>query len=191
MFTILGLAVYPAGATAHQCANRCNAFCINTDVRLYLNPAPVPHDTRCGCVICPDCRAGTPCANCDGGCVVCNGTLPPGPVELPPRRPPPAAGHTLSPLTVRGSAIELMPGQEDAELVEVAMPPCACSGAGRRRRLKVLAVLVVLVLASIGLDVAFTRRSKALHPRRARGSTATAVPTASGATCRTCPATIA
>mmetsp|Transcript_68678 Transcript_68678/g.191438 ORF Transcript_68678/g.191438 Transcript_68678/m.191438 type:complete len:254 (+) Transcript_68678:3068-3829(+) len=42
-----------------------------------------PHDSRCGCPICPLCRPGQPCAQCtEGGCVVCLGLVPPGPSEI-------------------------------------------------------------------------------------------------------------
>ena len=58
-------------------------------VMAHLSLIPVPHDTRCGCVFCPDCSCTTvsnksdglkevvphPCANCDGTCVVCIGVV--------------------------------------------------------------------------------------------------------------------
>ena len=43
---------------------------------------PYPHDDRCGCPICPDCRPGAPCPQCTGSCVVCRGIVPPGPTEI-------------------------------------------------------------------------------------------------------------
>jgi hypothetical protein len=43
---------------------------------------PIPHDNRCGCVFCPDCRQGHPCSGCDGNCVVCIGIVTHGPTSL-------------------------------------------------------------------------------------------------------------
>ncbi|KAH8046218.1 hypothetical protein JL722_13823 [Aureococcus anophagefferens] len=42
---------------------------------------PYPRDTRCGCTFCSDCRPGRPCSQCNGGCVVCRGVVPPGPAS--------------------------------------------------------------------------------------------------------------
>ena len=46
---------------------------------------PFPRDSRCGCPICPDCRRETPCAGCNGDCVVCQGVVPPGPTVVDSR----------------------------------------------------------------------------------------------------------
>ena len=58
----------------------------------YLVQDPYPHDSRCGCPICPDCRYQQPCgglgysgSSCDGSCVVCTGLVPPGPLEITPK----------------------------------------------------------------------------------------------------------
>ena len=61
---------------------RWATYCIDDDILTYLALDPVPHDTRCGCPICPDCRRDAPCAGCNGDCLVCVGTLPPGPTSL-------------------------------------------------------------------------------------------------------------
>ncbi|KAJ8603287.1 hypothetical protein CTAYLR_006957 [Chrysophaeum taylorii] len=37
----------------------------------------LPYDVRCGCHICPFCRPGAQCDQCDGSCVVCRGLVPP------------------------------------------------------------------------------------------------------------------
>ena len=52
------------------------------DVGLHISMEPYPHDVRCGCPICPDCRKGVPCELCHGDCLVCRGLVPPGPTEL-------------------------------------------------------------------------------------------------------------
>lgn len=41
------------------------------DTSRYLQTIPYPHDVRCGCQICPDCRPNDPCATCHGSCCVC------------------------------------------------------------------------------------------------------------------------
>ena len=48
----------------------------------HLQLEPVPLDSRCGCVLCPDCRPGSPCGTCYGNCVVCKDIVQPGPREL-------------------------------------------------------------------------------------------------------------
>ena len=57
-------------------------FCkpIENPEDIILNP--VPHDRRCGCVFCPECRPGSPCSTCPGTCAVCVGIVKPGPLEL-------------------------------------------------------------------------------------------------------------
>jgi hypothetical protein len=60
-----------------KCTHR-QTFCNATRIRDHLVLKPFPHDSRCGCPICPDCRPGKPCPQCPGSCVVCRGTLPPG-----------------------------------------------------------------------------------------------------------------
>jgi hypothetical protein len=64
-------------------------FCESKDIGRYLIQEPYPHDSRCGCPICPDCRYQQPCgglgmsgSSCDGSCVVCMGLTPPGPLEI-------------------------------------------------------------------------------------------------------------
>ena len=51
-------------------------------MRPHISMSPYPHDVRCGCPICPDCRKGVPCELCEGNCVVCHGLVDPGPTEL-------------------------------------------------------------------------------------------------------------
>ena len=60
-----------------------HSFCTSDDTILdHLVYEPYPHDTRCGCTICPECRQGDPCPMCDGTCVVCRGYLEHAPTEL-------------------------------------------------------------------------------------------------------------
>lgn len=59
------------------CEHR-QSFCNTSDIKQFLKMTPYPHDSRCGCVICPDCRPGKACPQCPGSCVVCRGVLPPG-----------------------------------------------------------------------------------------------------------------
>ena len=70
-------------------SNFCSELKSETDIYQYLCTDPVPHDTRCGCTLCPDCREKKPCPECDGDCVVCLGILNPGPLDLEtPWQPP-------------------------------------------------------------------------------------------------------
>lgn len=59
-----------------------SSFCNRNDIAAHLVQAPYPHDSRCGCPICPTCRPGAPCGQCSGNCVVCLSLVPPGPSEL-------------------------------------------------------------------------------------------------------------
>jgi len=59
-----------------ECGHR-QTFCNSSEIRRYLERTPYPHDTRCGCPICPDCRPGRPCPQCPGNCVVCLRLVPP------------------------------------------------------------------------------------------------------------------
>lgn len=53
------------------------------DITDYLVLEPYPHDKRCGCAICFDCRPGKPCGTCEGGdCAVCRGYIQHGPQEV-------------------------------------------------------------------------------------------------------------
>lgn len=63
------------------CEHR-SSNCKSSDVKEHLEMKPYPRDTRCGCPICMDCRRGRPCALCSGACVVCRGTVDPGPKGL-------------------------------------------------------------------------------------------------------------
>eukprot|EP00930_Biecheleria_cincta_P008294 TRINITY_DN10970_c0_g1_i1.p1 TRINITY_DN10970_c0_g1~~TRINITY_DN10970_c0_g1_i1.p1 ORF type:complete len:843 (-),score=82.33 TRINITY_DN10970_c0_g1_i1:311-2788(-) len=56
----------------------CSVYCREDRLDSYIVASPYPHDTRCGCPICPDCQQGLPCPQCDGTCVVCTGKVPPG-----------------------------------------------------------------------------------------------------------------
>jgi len=67
----------------------CARLCTTFDIASFLVLTPYPHDSRCGCPICPDCKEGDPCALCgspDGNwnCAVCQGFILPGPRELDP-----------------------------------------------------------------------------------------------------------
>ena len=42
----------PAGSSGCSCP----AYCINDHVLSNIKKLPIPHDTRCGCVFCPDCK---------------------------------------------------------------------------------------------------------------------------------------
>ena len=60
-----------------------HSFCVSDESIIdNLVFEPYPHDSRCGCTICPECRQGDPCPMCDGSCVVCRGYLEPAPTEL-------------------------------------------------------------------------------------------------------------
>jgi hypothetical protein len=60
-----------------------HSFCTSDDTIMdHLVYEPYPHDSRCGCTICPECRQGDPCPMCDGSCVVCRGYLEHAPSEL-------------------------------------------------------------------------------------------------------------
>lgn len=41
-------------------------WCKEEDVLDHLKLEPYPHDDRCGCCICPECRPGRPCGTCHG-----------------------------------------------------------------------------------------------------------------------------
>ena len=60
----------------------CRLFCDNSNIQSHLVQEPYPHDSRCSCPICPDCRPRQPCPQCDGNCVVCQGAVPHGPTSL-------------------------------------------------------------------------------------------------------------
>lgn len=76
-FACLGTDRENAGCTMHW-----SRFCKASDVPEHTLLLPYPHDSRCGCRFCPDCKRGDPCRGCDGTCVVCRGVVPPGPREL-------------------------------------------------------------------------------------------------------------
>jgi hypothetical protein len=58
---------------------RCRLFCQSEGIHRHLDDSSgYPIDRRCSCPICPDCRPEHPCPSCDGGCVVCAGSVPPG-----------------------------------------------------------------------------------------------------------------
>ena len=64
--------------------NSWSWFCFSSDTAAHLKLEPYPHDTRCGCPVCPYCRVGAPCEQCQGDCPVCKGAVAPGPMELAP-----------------------------------------------------------------------------------------------------------
>ena len=65
------------GTSGSSCG--CRLFCNSADIQANLVLTPFPHDRRCSCPICPDCKPGQPCNQCSGGCVVCRGVVPPAP----------------------------------------------------------------------------------------------------------------
>eukprot|EP00930_Biecheleria_cincta_P011809 TRINITY_DN11490_c0_g1_i1.p1 TRINITY_DN11490_c0_g1~~TRINITY_DN11490_c0_g1_i1.p1 ORF type:complete len:1512 (+),score=263.29 TRINITY_DN11490_c0_g1_i1:19-4554(+) len=60
----------------------CRMYCGDDIPQEFYAVDPYPHDTRCGCPICPDCRPNRPCPGCDGSCVVCTGRVKPGSLQL-------------------------------------------------------------------------------------------------------------
>jgi len=85
------------------------------DIAAYLVLTPYPHDARCGCPICPDCKEGSPCDRCgspdgsDWNCAVCAGFILPGPRELDPAWVPQTEEMKAK------SAIEPAPETEDQQ----------------------------------------------------------------------------
>ena len=59
-----------------------SSFCNGNDIFANLVNEPYPHDRRCGCPICPNCKFRKPCEQCSGDCVVCKGVVVPGPTSL-------------------------------------------------------------------------------------------------------------
>mmetsp|Transcript_36824 Transcript_36824/g.84844 ORF Transcript_36824/g.84844 Transcript_36824/m.84844 type:complete len:454 (-) Transcript_36824:11-1372(-) len=57
----------------HRRCTHTTSYCRSDRVQEHISLTPFPHDTRCGCPICPDCAPGKPCAQCHGTCVVCRG----------------------------------------------------------------------------------------------------------------------
>jgi hypothetical protein len=83
------LHVFPKGSN-HRCPNGCSSFCKQENLANFISTTPVPHDTRCGCVFCPDCLPGKPCDLCDGQCVVCRGIVSSGATSMSQAAPSPA-----------------------------------------------------------------------------------------------------
>mmetsp|Transcript_53774 Transcript_53774/g.117340 ORF Transcript_53774/g.117340 Transcript_53774/m.117340 type:complete len:794 (+) Transcript_53774:191-2572(+) len=69
------------GSFNSNCRHR-SSYCTASGIREHLSYDPYPHDTRCSCPICPDCRPNKACNNCPGDCVVCRGIVRPGWEEL-------------------------------------------------------------------------------------------------------------
>lgn len=63
-------------------SNFCKPLRTAEDIDEHLMLEPYPHDRRCGCPICSECRPNTPCGTCPGDCAVCEGWLQPGPSQL-------------------------------------------------------------------------------------------------------------
>lgn len=59
-----------------HCQHRMSS-CKSDNLEQHLRLTPYPHDARCGCPICPECRPGKPCPQCHGTCVVCRQVVPP------------------------------------------------------------------------------------------------------------------
>ena len=70
------------GESRNPACTHGSSFCERDGIAEHLVQAPYPHDSRCGCPICPTCRPGSPCEQCPGNCVVCRSLVPPGPSEL-------------------------------------------------------------------------------------------------------------
>ena len=64
-------------------SNFCRPITSSSDIKKYIaiNAGGIPYDTRCGCVICSDCRYGKSCEYCPGDCCVCKGYVNPSPNE--------------------------------------------------------------------------------------------------------------
>jgi len=64
-------------------SNFCRPINSLSDINNYIatNDGGIPYDVRCGCVICSDCRYGSPCSFCSGDCCVCRGSVNPSPNE--------------------------------------------------------------------------------------------------------------
>lgn len=71
------------GFVRNRLCTHGSSFCNNRELLANLVMEPYPHDRRCGCPICPNCKPHKPCEQCDGHCVVCQGVVPPGPTALP------------------------------------------------------------------------------------------------------------
>ena len=67
-----------AGRSYNEClcggwSNGCNGgyFFSQQKINRYIKSGtperPYPHDSRCGCCVCPTCAPGIPCIDCDGG----------------------------------------------------------------------------------------------------------------------------
>jgi len=74
----------------HRSRCKCgywSSFCYEItsleDISKYIsiNDGGIPYDTRCGCVMCSDCRFNRPCQDCSGDCCVCRGYVNPSPNE--------------------------------------------------------------------------------------------------------------
>lgn len=70
------------GYQKHPLCKHGSSYCKTSGILEHLELEPYPHDDRCGCPICPICAPGAPCEQCDGQCVVCVGTVEPGPRAL-------------------------------------------------------------------------------------------------------------
>jgi hypothetical protein len=65
--------------SACLCKPSWSTFCLHAAIPQSFAKEPYPHDRRCGCIPCPDCRKKQPCENCNGSCVVCLGLVEPAP----------------------------------------------------------------------------------------------------------------
>ena len=75
---------YRCGNESCSCGSShgyCKEILGISDITDFLVLNPYPYDKRCGCAICFDCRPGKPCGTCTGSCIVCTGTVNPGPEE--------------------------------------------------------------------------------------------------------------
>jgi len=75
---------YKCNQTSCRCGGGyCKPLQGLADITDYLVLEPYPHDKRCGCAICFDCRPGKPCGTCEGAdCAVCRGYIQHGPQEV-------------------------------------------------------------------------------------------------------------
>jgi len=81
------------------------------DISMFIETKPVPHDRRCGCIICPDCCFNQPCESCPGNCIVCLGYVNPGPRDL-------SSEYTLQ---IPGGFFEsLTPGKKELMVLQEA-----------------------------------------------------------------------
>ena len=159
-----------------------SAGCENRDVAKHVDArSGYPADRRCGCPICPTCRVGAPCELCDGTCCVCEGLVPPGPLEVPggddvPERPSwlSLLWYGAAPPEAPGDWRDVVDGMLDDEPEEAAAAPRRPRGPPRRVAMMLAckrgrADVVEFLLARGVSPDGGARHTTALHAAAARG----------------------